>query len=110
MHFNKSDVSSSCTFGQTVVFVVYFDRLNSVFVNFSSSINRDSTTTLYDWASHGMVVELQNYDFLTTLTITLNSSTIAEGIALRSESLDLISGWVNTPIEHIFIFGEQSRW
>lgn len=86
------------------------NNTNSVFVNFSSNINRDSTTTLYDWASHGMVVELQNYDFLTTLTITLNSSTIAEGIALRSESLDLISGWVNTPIEHIFIFGEQSRW
>ena len=32
--FIKSDVFNSCTFGHTVVCVVYFERLNSVLVNF----------------------------------------------------------------------------
>ncbi len=86
------------------------DSTNSVFVNFSSNISKDSTTTLYDWASHGMVVELEGYNLFTTLTIVLNSSTIAEGIALRSQSLNLISGWASGPFDRIVIFGEQSRW
>ncbi len=83
---------------------------NSVSVNISSNISKDSTTTLYDWASHGMVIELYDYQKFTTITFTLNSSTIAEGIALRSESLDLISNWAEGPMEYITIFGEQTRW
>ena len=74
------------------------------------NISKDSTTTLYDWASHGIVIQLSNHDVFTAFTITLNSSSIAEGIALRSESLELMSNWVDGSFELITIFGEQTRW
>ncbi len=83
---------------------------NSATINISSNVSKDSTTTLYDWASHGVVIQLTGYDVFTTFTITLNSSSIAEGIALRSESLDLMSNWVDGSFELITIFGEQTRW
>ena len=83
---------------------------NSATINISSNISKDSTTTLYDWASHGIVIQLSNHDVFTAFTITLNSSSIAEGIALRSESLELMSNWVDGSFELITIFGEQTRW
>ena len=86
------------------------NETNSVMVNISSNVSKDSTTTLYDWASHGIVVELKGHEIFTTFTITLNSSSIAEGIALRSESLELMDGWVDGSFEFIAIFGEQTRW
>ncbi len=86
------------------------NQSNSVSVNLSSNITKDSTTTLYDWASHGIVIELEPYSIFTAFTITLNSSSIAEGIALRSESLELMSGWVDGSFDYITILGEQTRW
>ncbi len=86
------------------------NQSNSVSINISSNISKDSTLTLYDWASHGLVVELESYKIFTAFTITLNSSAIAEGIALRSESLELMSGWVDGSFELATIFGEQTRW
>ena len=86
------------------------NQSNSVSVNLSSNISKDSTTTLYDWASHGIVIELESHLIFTAFTITLNSSTIAEGIALRSESLDLMTNWVDGSFNSITIFGEQTRW
>ena len=86
------------------------NQSNSVSINISSNVSKDSTLTLYDWASHGLVVELESHKIFTAFTITLNSSAIAEGIALRSESLELISGWVDGSFELSTIFGEQTRW
>ena len=56
------------------------------------------------------LIQLSNHDIFTAFTITLNSSSIAEGIALRSESLELMSNWVDGSFELITIFGEQTRW
>ncbi len=86
------------------------NQSNSVSVNLSSNISKDSTTTLYDWASHGIVIELESHSIFTAFTITLNSSSIAEGIALRSESLELMTNWVDDGFNSITIFGEQTRW
>jgi len=86
------------------------NQSNSVSVNLSSNITKDSTITLYDWASHGIVIELESHSIFTAFTITLNSSSIAEGIALRSESLELMSGWVDGGFDYITILGEQTRW
>ncbi len=86
------------------------NQSNSVSINISSNVTKDSTTTLYDWASHGIVIELESHSLFAAFTITLNSSAIAEGIALRSETLGLISGWVDDSFEFATIFGEQTRW
>ena len=86
------------------------NQSNTASINISSNISKDSTTTLYDWASHGIVIVLENYSIFTAFTITLNSSAIAEGIALRSESLELMSGWADGSFEYATIFGEQIRW
>jgi len=86
------------------------NETNSVLINISSNLSKDSTTTLYDWASHGVVIELNSHSIFTAFTITLNSSSIAEGIALRSESLELMSGWRDGSFNFITIFGEQTRW
>lgn len=86
------------------------NETNSVLINISSNISKDSTTTLYDWASHGIVIKLNSHSIFTAFTITLNSSSIAEGIALRSESLEQMSEWTDGSFEIITIFGEQTRW
>ena len=86
------------------------DSNGTVLLELDIGILKDDTTTLYDWGSHGIVVWSGTNITLNITTIVLNSSAVAEAIALRNEGSILIQRSSQPAMELLRKFDYSVRW
>ena len=86
------------------------DQNGSVMINISAGVQKDTTPTRYDWGSHGVVITHPSSSTHAVFTVVLNSSAIAEGIALRVAGMEKVDGWVIGSFTLATQFADQMRW
>ncbi len=86
------------------------DSNGTVLIQLDIGILKDDTTTLYDWGSHGIVIWSGVNITLNVTTIVLNSSAVAEAIALRNEGATLIHKSSEPGLALLREFDQSMRW
>ena len=82
----------------------------TVTISLDVGLLKDDTVTLYDWGSHGIVFVSDSNITYVVKTIVLNSSAVAEAIALRNEGAELIQKSSFPALELVRSFDKSIRW
>ena len=86
------------------------DENGTVLIALDIGVLKDDTVTLYDWGSHGVVIWSGTNISVSATTVVLNSSAVAEAIALRNEGSNLIKKSSIPALELLRTFDETMRW